>query len=89
MKSEADEVGDTKGAATGVLDFSELDSSIQSFTRRFDDYVQSTIAACEEQRIAADGQRVEDQARIRELERECEATKHAQKELWESTSRVC
>lgn len=89
MKSEPEEAGDTTHAPRGVLDFSELDSSIQTFTRRFDDYVQSTIAACEEQRLAADGQRVEDQARIKELERESELTKHAQKELWESMLISC
>ncbi|WFD27659.1 kinetochore-associated Ndc80 complex subunit spc25 [Malassezia nana] len=85
MKSEEEGAGDSKNAHASVLDFSELDSSIQSFTRRFDDYVHSTIAACEEQHIAAELQRLEDQARIKELERECEASKHAQKELWEST----
>lgn len=72
-------------ASTTVLDFSDLDASIQSFTRRFDHYVQTTIASCDEARLAADAQRTEIQERVRALEREREDTKHAQKELWEST----
>lgn len=73
-------------ASTTVLDFSDLDASIQSFTRRFDHYVQTTIASCDEARLAADAQRTEIQERVRALEREREDTKHAQKELWENVA---
>lgn len=67
-----------------ILDFSELEQAIQSFTRRFDQYVQTTVASCEQARIESEAQRTQDQEKVRSLEREREDAKHAQKNLWES-----
>lgn len=73
-------------APSNVLDFSKLEASIQSFTRRFDQYVQSTVAACDEARLSADAHRADLQEHIKALERERENTKHEQKELWEQVA---
>lgn len=71
---------------TNVLDFSKLEASIQSFTRRFDQYVQSTVAACDDARLSADAHRTDLQEHIKAIEREREDTKHTQKELWEQVA---
>ena len=73
-------------APSNVLDFSKLEASIQSFTRRFDQYVQTTVAACDEARLSADAHRADLQEHIKALERERENTKHEQKELWEQVA---
>lgn len=73
--------------ASAVLDFSELNASIDRFTRRFEQYVHDTVAASDAERLAADTHRVEAQEQHKALERERESTKHAQKQLWESRCR--
>lgn len=71
-------------APGAVLDFAELNGSIDTFTQRFDRYVQDTVASSEEARLATETARLEAHERAKALEREREATKHAQKQLWES-----
>ncbi|PKI84371.1 kinetochore-associated Ndc80 complex subunit spc25 [Malassezia vespertilionis] len=73
-------------AVAPVLDFSDLEASIENFTRRFEMYVQSTVASCDQDRLAADTQRAENQVRIKSLEAEREDTKTTQKELWETVA---
>lgn len=75
-----------KHAPEFALNFSDLDASIQSFMQRFDHYVQSTVAACDDARLMADAQRSDMQEHIRALERERDEKKHAQKQLWETVA---
>lgn len=91
MASErgVDEPPAAAGAAPlppSVLDFSELEQSIHSFTRRFDEYVQTTVAACDRARREADEQHAADHTRLRALERERDEAKQSQKALWESVA---
>ncbi|WFD41446.1 kinetochore-associated Ndc80 complex subunit spc25 [Malassezia psittaci] len=70
----------------GVLDFSQLSVSIETFTQRFEQYVRDTVAASDAERLAADTHRVEAQEQQKALERQREASKQSQKQLWETVA---
>ncbi|KAI3622991.1 hypothetical protein CBS14141_004324 [Malassezia furfur] len=86
--SGADDGADASAdaGAGAVLDFSALNTSIEQFARRFERYVHDTVAASDAERLAADTHRVEAHEQRKALEREREATKHAQKRLWETVA---
>lgn len=71
-------------SAPAVLDFSDLNASLDSFLKRFHDYVHTAVAENESGQASRDLERAEHEERVRELERERETSKAAQKDLWES-----
>ena len=69
-----------------VLDFSDLNAALDDFLKRFHDYVHSAVAQNESGQASSELERAEHEDRVRVLEREREASKAAQKDLWETVA---
>lgn len=86
-QSNAPDASETvSAAAQSVLDFSELNTSLDTFLKRFHDYVHSAVAENESGHSKGEMQRKFYEDRVQELERSREASKAAQKELWETVA---
>ncbi|WFD35947.1 kinetochore-associated Ndc80 complex subunit spc25 [Malassezia cuniculi] len=77
---------DISVAEPAVLDFSELNSTLDAFLKRFQEFVHSAVAENDNRHAKAARLRDEHEERMRKLEQEREASKAAQKELWETVA---